>query len=115
MSDINTLQQYIDFYKRVMPQLGNAGTGYESAMNNANYNGAALRFAMGQGGPGGGNGGAPSQMPDYFNFSGSSAAPTAAQPGTNPYSARVQSLQANPFGQQPERGQVMNFLARYLK
>jgi hypothetical protein len=113
MSDINTLQQYIDFYKRVMPQLGNAGTGYESAMNNANYNGAALQFALRQGGPNGGNGGAPSQMPDFFG--GSSQPPAAAQPGMNPYSARVQSLQASPFGQQPERGQVMNFLARYLK
>lgn len=114
--DLNALQQYMNFYKSVMPQTPNYGPssfgGGESAMNQANDQGRALDFAMRMGGGQGGM--AMPKAPDFFaNFS--QSPPQGAQIGQNPYSAQAQSLQAQPFGQQPEHGAVMNYLSRLLK
>jgi hypothetical protein len=115
--DINSLKQYMDFYKSIMPQTPNYGPssfgGGESAMNQANDQGRALSFALRMGGP---QNSMPQmqQPPDFFSkFSQDPA--QGAQVGDNPYSARVQTLQGQPFAQQPERGQVMNYLSRLLK
>lgn len=107
--DMNSLKQYMDLYDSIMPRTPDYGPsmfgGGESAMNQANDAGRRLSFALRM--AGGGQPGTPTAMPDYFGQGG--------QGGPNPYTPRVQALQAQPFMDQPERASVVNHMARYLK
>lgn len=103
MIDLNALQKYMDFYKANLRQPDySAHNGFNPTPNNPSGDAAAWAMrAMGDQG----NGRSP--MPDFFG-----ANPT---PQVNPYMARVQSLQDQPFASQPNRGAVTNYLARLLK
>lgn len=113
--DLNALQQYMDFADKngLFNQYKNIGNGSGFQPTQFNVPMMEANWARGMGGPSLPQGAIPGGTNFFAGFA--QNPPPGVQNGVNPYSAQAQTLQSQPFTNQPERPQVMNYLSRLLK